>query len=190
MYRLYKIFLPTITMSRLAKQPIAAPAGVEVKLDGELITVKGPKGELSRSFNTKVIAITVDAGTVSFEKNEDNVFSRSLIGTYASHVRNMVTGVTTGFEKKLIIEGVGFRSEVKGTNLEMSLGFSHPVSMSIPEGLTVTAEKNVVTISGIDKEKTMQFAAQIRAKKKPEPYKGKGIRYEGEIIRRKQGKKS
>ena len=178
------------TMSRLAKQPIAIPAGVEVKLDGELLTIKGPKGELSRSFNTKVISLTVDADTLSVAKVEDNVFSRALVGTYASHVRNLITGVTTGFTRKLIIEGIGFRSEVKGTNLEMALGFSHPVIMEIPENLTVTAEKNVVTVSGIDKEKTMQFAAQIRAKKKPEPYKGKGIRYEGEIIRRKQGKKS
>lgn len=177
-------------MSRLAKQPIAAPSGVEVNLNGKLLTVKGPKGELSRSFDTNIIAITVEAGTVSFEKKEDTVFSRALIGTYASHVRNMILGVTAGFEKKLIIEGVGFRSEVKGGNLDMTLGFSHPVSIQIPEGLSATAEKNVVTITGIDKEKTMQFAAQIRAKKKPEPYKGKGIRYEGEIIRRKQGKKS
>ncbi len=177
-------------MSRLAKQPIAIPVGVEVTLKDGLLTIKGPKGELSRSFDIKIIAITVDAGTISFEKKEDTVFSRALIGTYASHVRNMIVGVTTGFEKKLIIEGVGFRSEVKGGNLDMTLGFSHPVSVPIPEGLSATAEKNVITITGIDKEKTMQFAAQIRAKKKPEPYKGKGIRYEGEIIRRKQGKKS
>ena len=126
----------------------------------------------------------------SFEKKEDTVFSRALIGTYASHIKNMVTGVTEGFEKKLIVEGVGFRSEVKGANLEMQLGFSHPVIMAIPEGITTTAEKNLITVTGIDKEKTMQFAAQIRAKKKPEPYKGKGIRYEGEIIRRKQGKRA
>jgi large subunit ribosomal protein L6 len=177
-------------MSRLAKQPIAIPSGVEVKLDGQTLTIKGPKGELSRNFNLDVIDIKVSASEISFEKKEDTVFSRSLIGTYASHVINMVTGVTEGFEKKLIVEGVGFRSEVKGTNLEMSLGFSHPVVMEIPEGLSVTAEKNLITVSGIDKEKTMQFAAQIRAKKKPEPYKGKGIRYEGEIIRRKQGKRA
>ena len=177
-------------MSRLAKQPIAIPAGVEIKQDGKMITVKGPKGELSRSFNTDVINITVDASSVAFEKKEDTVFSRALIGTYASHVINMITGVTDGFEKKLIVQGVGFRSEVKGKNLEMQLGFSHPVIMEIPEGINTTAEKNLITVSGFDKERTMQFAAQIRAKKKPEPYKGKGIRYEGEIIRRKQGKKA
>ena len=177
-------------MSRLAKQPIAIPQGVEVRLDGTTLMIKGPKGELSRSFNTDVIGITVDGGTVAFERKDDTIFSRALVGTYASHVSNMITGVTDGFEKKLVVEGVGFRSEVKGNNLEMSLGFSHPVVMVIPEGITATSEKNVITITGIDKEHTMQFAAQVRAKKKPEPYKGKGIRYEGEIIRRKQGKKS
>lgn len=177
-------------MSRLAKQPIAIPSGVEVTLDGATLTVKGPKGELSRSFNVDVISLTVDAGSVTLEKKEDTIFSRALVGTYAAHVMNMIAGVTEGFEKKLVVEGVGFRSEVKGSTLEMSLGFSHPVIMDIPQELSVTAEKNVITVSGIDKEKTMQFAAQIRAKRKPEPYKGKGIRYEGEIIRRKQGKKT
>jgi len=177
-------------MSRLAKQPIAIPKGVEIKQDGGFITIKGPKGELSRNFNLDVINVEVSAENVSFEKKEESVFSRALIGTYASHITNMITGVTEGFTKKLIVEGVGFRSEVKGSSLEMTLGFSHPVVMEIPEGLTATAEKNLITVSGIDKEKTMQFAAQIRAKKKPEPYKGKGIRYEGEIIRRKQGKRA
>ena len=177
-------------MSRLSKQPIAIPSGVEMTKNGDVITVKGPKGELSRSFKEDIVSLTIEAGTVSFAKEVDTVFSRALIGTYASHIMNMITGVTEGFEKKLVIEGVGFRSEVKGSNLEMLLGFSHPVVMPIPDGISVTAEKNVITVSGIDKERTMQFAAQIRAKKKPEPYKGKGIRYEGEIIRRKQGKKS
>ena len=177
-------------MSRLSKQPIAIPVGVEVTKNGEMLSVKGPKGELSRSFKEDIVSLTIEAGTVSFAKEVDTVFSRALIGTYASHIMNMIAGVTEGFEKKLIIEGVGFRSEVKGSNLEMLLGFSHPVVMPIPDGISVTAEKNVITVSGIDKERTMQFAAQIRAKKKPEPYKGKGIRYEGEIIRRKQGKKS
>lgn len=176
-------------MSRLAKQPIAIPQGVEVKKDGNTITIKGPKGELSRSFKTDVISIDV-TDMITLGLVEETVFSRALIGTYASHIKNMIHGVTQGFEKKLVVEGVGFRSEVKGTQLHMSLGFSHPVVMDIPQGLSVTAEKNVITVTGFDKEATNQFAAQIRAKKKPEPYKGKGIRYEGEIIRRKQGKKS
>ncbi|MDD3693780.1 MAG: 50S ribosomal protein L6 [Candidatus Pacebacteria bacterium] len=177
-------------MSRLSKQPIAIPQGVEVNKDGLILKVKGPKGELSRNFNDTSISIEIQEDSIKVDKAVDTVFSRALVGTYASHVINLLKGVTEGFEKKLIVEGVGFRSEVKGKNLEMLLGFSHPVIMEIPEGITVTAEKNVITVSGIDKERVMQFAAQIRAKKKPEPYKGKGIRYEGEIIRRKQGKKS
>lgn len=177
-------------MSRLSKQPIAIPSGVEASLEGTVLTLKGPKGELSRNFNQDVVSVEITDGALVVKKTQDTVFSQALVGTYASHVKNMLIGVTEGFEKKLIVEGVGYRSEVKGTKLEMSLGFSHPVIMDIPEGISATAEKNVITITGIDKEKTMQFAAQIRAQKKPEPYKGKGIRYEGEIIRRKQGKKS
>ena len=177
-------------MSRLAKQPIAIPAGVEATIDGGTITIKGSKGELSRVFKTDVISIVLENNALVLGLAEETVFSRALIGTYASHLMNMIQGVTEGFVKKLIVEGVGFRSEVKGKELHMSLGFSHPVVMEIPEQISATAEKNLITITGIDKERTNQFAAQIRAKKKPEPYKGKGIRYEGEIIRRKQGKKS
>ena len=177
-------------MSRLAKQPIAIPDGVEVKIDCTLIAVKGKKGELSREFKTDVISLKNESQSIVLALVEDTVFSRALIGTYASHLKNMIQGVTEGFEKKLIVEGVGFRSEVKGQELHMQLGFSHPVIMEIPENLNVTAEKNVITVTGIDKEAVSQFAAQIRAKKKPEPYKGKGIRYHDEIIRRKQGKKT
>lgn len=178
-------------MSRLAKQPIAIPTGVEVTVeaDGNII-IKGKKGELSRVFKLDVISIKVEDNALVLGLAEESVFSKALIGTYASHLKNMIHGVTEGFEMKLIVEGVGFRSEVKGKQLHMQLGFSHPVVMDIPEGITATAEKNLITVTGINKERTNQFAAQIRAKKKPEPYKGKGIRYEGEIIRRKQGKKS
>ena len=118
------------------------------------------------------------------------MFSRSLLGTYASHIKNMIVGVTTGYEKKLILEGVGFKSAVSGKSLDLALGFSHPVKVEIPEGLAVTADKNLITISGIDKEKVGQFSAYVRSLKKPEPYKGKGFRYDNEVIRRKQGKKS
>lgn len=177
-------------MSRLAKQPIAIPAGVEANIKDGLVTIKGSKGELSRAFKTDVISIEIEENAFVLGLAEESVFSKALIGTYASHLKNMIAGVTEGFTKKLIVEGVGFRSEVKGKELHMQLGFSHPVIMEIPEGLSTTAEKNVITVTGINKEQTNQFAAQIRAKKKPEPYKGKGIRYEGEIIRRKQGKKS
>jgi large subunit ribosomal protein L6 len=177
-------------MSRLSKQPIAIPVGVEVTINDTLVTIKGSKGELSRSFKTDVVSLELQDGVIVLDKVTDTVFSRALIGTYASHLLNMIHGVTKGFEKKLIVEGVGFRSEVKGKELHLSLGFSHPVIMEVPEGISATAEKNIITVSGTDKEQTMQFAAQIRAKKKPEPYKGKGVRYEDEIIRRKQGKKS
>jgi large subunit ribosomal protein L6 len=175
-------------MSRLAKQPIAIPEGVEIKIDGTLITVKGKKGELSREFKTNIISIENKDNALVLGLAEESVLSRALVGTYASHLKNMIQGVTEGFEKKLIVEGVGFRSEVKGKELHMQLGFSHPVVMEIPEDLNATAEKNLITITGIDKERTNQFAAQIRAKKKPEPYKGKGIRFKGEQIRRKAGK--
>lgn len=177
-------------MSRLAKQPIAIPDGVEGSINGNKVTIKGTKGELSREFKTNVISIEVKENAFVLGLAEESVFSKALIGTYASHLKNMIHGVTEGFEKKLIVEGVGFRSEVKGKELHMQLGFSHPVIMEIPSEINLTAEKNLITVSGVDKESTNQFAAQIRAKKKPEPYKGKGIRYEGEIIRRKQGKKA
>lgn len=176
-------------MSRLGKQTLALPAGVTLAQANNVITVKGPKGELTKTFLPHV-AITVEGTDVTFAPKKDDLFSRALWGTYASHVRNMVTGVTTGFTRKLILEGVGFKSEVKGVNLELALGFSHPVVVAIPAGLTVTAEKNNITISGIDKETVGQFAAKVRALKKPEPYKGKGFRYDTEVIRRKQGKKA
>lgn len=177
-------------MSRLAKQPIAIPAGVEASINNGTVVLKGSKGELSRAFKTEVISIEIENSAFVLALAEESVFSKALIGTYASHLMNMIEGVTNGFTKKLIVEGVGFRSEVKGSTLTMQLGFSHPVVMVVPEGISATAEKNLITVTGNDKERTNQFAAQIRAKKKPEPYKGKGIRYEGEIIRRKQGKKS
>lgn len=177
-------------MSRIAKQPIPIPAGTEVTLAAGVLTVKGPKGTLTREVKPDVI-ILVDGGYVTLKpKNDADIFSRALWGTYASHVKNMLAGVTTPYMKKLILEGVGFKSEVKGTDLVLALGFSHGVTVPIPTGLTVTAEKNNITITGIDKEMVGQFAAKVRAMKKPEPYKGKGFRYDGEVIRRKQGKKA
>jgi large subunit ribosomal protein L6 len=176
-------------MSRLGKQKFELPAGVTFSYVKEVVTVKGPKGELTKTFLPNV-KITQEDNALTFEPKKDDLFSRALWGTYASHVRNMVKGVTEGYTRKLILEGVGFKSEVKGTNLELALGFSHPVIVPVPEGLTVTAEKNNITITGIDKEVVGQFAAKVRALKKPEPYKGKGFRYDGEVIRRKQGKKA
>jgi large subunit ribosomal protein L6 len=154
-----------------------------------MVNVKGPKGELSRTFRPE-IAIEVKDNTIVLTPKGDTVFVRSLWGTVGSHLRNMMEGVTKGFERKLILEGVGFKSAVSGKSLDLALGFSHPVKVEIPEGLTVTADKNLITITGTDKELVGQFSAYVRSLKKPEPYKGKGFRYDDEVIRRKQGKKS
>lgn len=176
-------------MSRLGKKPIAIPSGATVTLSGVAVTVKGPLGSLSREFKP-TIAIQSEEGVLTLTPKDQSVTTRMLWGTYASHLTNMLTGVTAGYEKKLVIEGVGYKWEVKGKDLHLALGFSHPVVIAIPEGLTVTSEKNSLTIKGYDKEQVGEFAARIKALKKVEPYKGKGIRYEGQRVRRKQGKKS
>jgi large subunit ribosomal protein L6 len=177
-------------MSRVGKQHIEIPTGTTATLSGNVFSVKGPKGNLSREFNTALVEIVVAEKEITFNPKGEDKFARSLWGTTASHVKNMVEGVNNGYAKKLILEGVGFKSDVAGKNLNLALGFSHPVVVAIPEGLTVTAEKNNITVSGIDKELVGQFTAKVRSLKKPEPYKGKGFRYDGEVIRRKQGKKS
>lgn len=176
-------------MSRIGKKGIVLSPNVETKLDRGHLVVKGPKGTLERDFRDDV-SIIIDGSKVSFSISKENKQTKALWGTYASHVKNMVKGVTEGFEKKLILEGVGYKSQVNGNKLTLALGFSHPVDVSIPEGLTVKAEKNLITISGIDKELVGSWSAKVRALKKPEPYKGKGFRYHDEVIRRKQGKKS
>jgi large subunit ribosomal protein L6 len=176
-------------MSRIGKQEIEIPAGVKIVQNGGNISVTGPKGTISKIFRDDV-AITIGDKTVTLNIKRNDKFSKSLWGTYASHIKNMIKGVETPYQKKLILEGVGFKSEVKGKEFNFALGFSHPVIVPIPEGITATAEKNNITITGIDKELVGSFTAMIRALKKPEPYKGKGMRYEGEVIRRKQGKKT
>src|SRR3989344_3363121 len=184
-------------MSRIGKQEILIPAGVKVKNDGGIFTVTGPKGTLSRIFRDDIAIAVADKSVILNIKRNDK-FSQSLWGTYASHIKNMIIGVQTPYQKKLILEGVGFKSEVKpdstsqggGKEFHFALGFSHPVVVPIPDTITATAEKNNITISGIDKELVGNFTAAIRALKKPEPYKGKGMRYENEVIRRKQGKKT
>jgi len=176
-------------MSRLAKKPIVLPAKTTLSVADGHIRVVGPKGELSRPAH-RLIEVAVGPEGIVVSKKTNTLETRALIGTYASHVRNMVSGVNEGYTKKLLVEGVGYKWNVAGKTLNLALGFSHPVNVEIPEGLTVVAEKSTLTISGIDKEVVGQFAANIRALKKPEPYKGKGIRYEGEVIRRKQGKKA
>ena len=176
-------------MSRLAKRPIAIPAKTELSFKANELHVKGPKGTLTKAGH-RLISIELVPEGVQVSTKSDGIEARALVGTYASHVRNMLEGVTKGFTKKLLVEGVGYKWDVQGKSLNMALGFSHPVKMVIPEGLTVKADKSVLTIEGFDKELVGQFAANVRALKKPEPYKGKGIRYEGEVIRRKQGKKA
>jgi len=177
-------------MSRIGKQIVIVPAGTEVNLSGTTFSVKGPKGSLTRNFPGDV-TIHIEGNEINFTPNkEGDKKVNALWGTYASHVKNMVVGVNEGYTKKLILEGVGFKSEVAGNVLKLALGFSHPVNITIPEGLTVTADKNNITVFGIDKELVGYFTASVRANKKPEPYKGKGFRYSDEVIRRKQGKKA
>lgn len=176
-------------MSRIGKQEIQIPAGVKVTQSGGVITVVGPKGTLTKIFRDDV-TVTIGDAVVTLNIKRNDKFSKSLWGTYASHIKNMIQGVQTPYSKKLILEGVGFKSDVKGKEIHFALGFSHPVITPIPEGLTVTAEKNNITVTGIDKELVGSFAAAVRALKKAEPYKGKGMRYEGEVVRRKQGKKT
>lgn len=176
-------------MSRLAKKPTQIPAGVEATFSNSTLSIKGPKGTLSITVDPR-IAVEIKNNEAHFAVTSDEIETLALWGTYPAHLRNMIEGATKGYTKKLEVEGVGYKWEVKGTNIVMALGFSHPVTVAIPQGITVAVDKLTMTISGIDKDKVGQFAAQIRDYKKPEPYKGKGIHYVGEYIRRKQGKKT
>ncbi|MCF7835764.1 MAG: 50S ribosomal protein L6 [Candidatus Marinimicrobia bacterium] len=176
-------------MSRLGKKPIEIPEKVEVSVKDNVVTVKGPLGELELIYSD-LIDIKIDDKLIQIKPSKTKGGALALWGTYSSLVRNMIEGVTNGFTKKLIVEGIGFRSEVKGDKLVLNLGFSHPVEMDIPEGIEIKAEKNKLEVFGRDKVLVGQTAASIRALKKPEPYKGKGIRYENEVIRRKAGKKA
>lgn len=176
-------------MSRIGRMPINIPAGVEVKLEaGNLITVKGPKGTLQRKLVDEM-KITVDGTEIKVERPNDLKKYKSLHGLTRTLISNMVDGVTKGYEKVLEINGVGYRAAKSGKKLTLTLGYSHPVEMIDPEGIeTVLEGQNKITVKGIDKEKVGQFAAEIRTKRLPEPYKGKGIKYANEVIRRKEGK--
>jgi large subunit ribosomal protein L6 len=176
-------------MSRIGKRPIQIPAGVEVTVADGVIAVKGPKGTLERTLHP-LVTVAVEAGAVTVSHKGESQLSRALWGTFASHVQNMIRGVREEYKKKLILDGIGYRMAVTGSNLTLTVGFSHPVVMPVPEGLSATVEKNELTIAGIDKELVGQFSANVRAVKKPEPYKGKGFHYSGEVILRKQGKKA
>lgn len=176
-------------MSRIAKKPIQIPPKTEASFSGGVMTVKGPLGTLTKTFRP-YIGIAINDGAITLTLESNTLQARALWGTYASHIKNMIAGVNKPYEKKLIIEGIGFKADVKGTNLVLALGFSHPVTVPIPADIKVVSEKNTLTVSGIDCEKVGQFAAVVRALRKPEPYLGKGIRYVDEVIRRKQGKKA
>lgn len=176
-------------MSRLGKKGIEIPKGTEVNFDSGVVKVKGPKGQLELNIKPKV-SVSVSDNIVSLNADDSNKEAKTLWGTYSSIISNMIEGVNDGFQKKLIVEGVGFKVEVKGKEIEMQLGYSHPIIMDIPDGIDVSVNKNEITIDGVDKELVGQFAANIRSQKKPEPYKGKGIRYADEVIRRKEGKRA
>ena len=177
-------------MSRIGKIPVAVPAGVEVSIEGQDVRVKGPKGELTHTVAEPITIAKSDDGTLSIERPNDESRSKALHGLSRTLVNNMVIGVTEGYEKKLEIVGVGYRVISKGpTELEFALGFSHPVIVQAPEGITFAVEKpTAFSVIGIDKQAVGEVAANIRKIRKPEPYKGKGVRYAGEVVRRKAGK--
>ena len=175
-------------MSRIGRKPINIPAGVEVKVEGTCVTVKGPKGTLTQKFQP-AMNIAVEGAEIVVTRPNDAKENRSLHGLTRILISNMIVGVTEGFKKELDVNGVGYRVEVKGKDLSMKLGFSHDVVMTPPEGVTVECPSaNKIIISGPDKQKVGQFAAEVREKRPPEPYKGKGIKYVDEVIRRKEGK--
>ncbi|MBO4445369.1 MAG: 50S ribosomal protein L6 [Clostridia bacterium] len=174
-------------MSRIGKMPIAIPAGVEVKLDGTTVSVKGPKGELTRTVHPNM-KVEVNGAEVTVTRPNDNKENRSLHGLTRSLIANMVKGVTDGFTKELEVNGVGYRASVEGNKLVLNVGYSHPVEMPLPDGIKAEVNDKKITISGIDNQKVGQFAAEVREKRPPEPYKGKGIKYMDEHIRRKEGK--
>jgi large subunit ribosomal protein L6 len=179
-------------MSRIGKLPINVPSNVEVTISDSEIKVKGPKGELTQALHANV-NVTMEENTITVTPIDETKFSRSLHGLYRSLVNNMVVGVTEGYKKQLEIIGVGYRVAQKGTNLEFQLGFSHPVNFEVPSDVKVTLEQgktNIITLESHDKQLIGQVASDIRSLKKPEPYKGKGIRYVGEYVRRKAGKTS
>jgi len=175
-------------MSRIGKLPVQLLNGVEAKIEGSVVKIKGPKGELSQTI-PHGLKVKIKENKI-FVTRQNDIY-KNLHGTIRTLLNNMVEGVTKGFEKRLDIQGVGFKAQVKGKNLELNLGFSHPINVDTPQGITVEIDKekkNIIIVKGIDKQAVGEFAAKLRSLKKPEPYKGKGIRYEGEIIKQKAGK--
>ena len=175
-------------MSRIGRAPIAVPAGVEVKIDGHVITVKGPKGELTREIHPAITA-ELEAGQILVKRPNDEKLNRSLHGLTRSLIHNIAVGVTEGYNKQLEINSVGYRASKEGKKLVLNVGYSHPVNVEEVEGITIEVpSQNSIVISGIDKQLVGQFAADVRKKRPPEPYKGKGIKYKDEVVRRKEGK--
>ena len=176
-------------MSRIGKLPVAVPSGVEVTINGQHISVKGPKGTLTHTIVAPISLERAEDGTLQVKRPNDERQNRALHGLTRTLVNNLVVGVTAGYEKKMEIHGVGYRVQAKGSDLEFALGFSHPVKIEAPEGITFKVETPTrFSVSGIDKQKVGQISAVIRKLRRPDPYKGKGLRYEGEKIRRKVGK--
>jgi len=176
-------------MSRIAKAPITVPAGVEVKVNGQEVTVKGSKGELVRTLNDAVV-VSLEEGVITFTPAEGFKDGWAQAGTARANLNNMVVGVTEGFKKTLLLQGVGYRTQVKGQDVNLTLGFSHPVVYTLPKGISATAPSQTeIIIEGSDKQQVGQVAAEIRAFRPPEPYKGKGVRYADENVRRKEAKK-
>ncbi|NYT40426.1 50S ribosomal protein L6 [Sphingomonas sp. R-74633] len=176
-------------MSRIGKKPVPVPAGVTASIDGRVLSVKGPKGTLSLNLRDE-ISYTLEDGSISVQPANETKGARAFWGMQRTLVQNLITGVTEGFTKKLLITGVGYRAASQGKVLKLQLGYSHDVNIDVPEGIEIkTPDQTTVEISGIDKQKVGQIAAEIRRWRKPEPYKGKGIKYDGEFIFRKEGKK-
>jgi large subunit ribosomal protein L6 len=176
-------------MSRIGRLPIPVPGGVDVAIDGRTVSVKGPKGSLSHTVAAPITVARDDDGTLRVERPDDERTNRALHGLSRTLIANMITGVTEGYSKTLEIVGVGYRVQARGSNLEFALGFSHPVPVEAPEGITFTVESPTrLRVTGIDKQKVGEVAANIRKIRKPDPYKGKGVRYQGEVVKRKVGK--
>lgn len=178
-------------MSRLGKKPIMLPKGTEVTISGESFSVKGSGGTITRKIHPLIsVSLSPAKDSVILSPKKENPEAAVLWGTWASHIFNMIEGVNKPFEKRLVIEGIGYKADIKGTDMIFSVGLSHQVTVKIPAGIKVVSDKNGILVSGIDIEAVGDFAARIRAVKKPEPYKGKGIHYSMEVVRRKQGKKT
>lgn len=176
-------------MSRIGKKPILIPAGVEVKIDGQSVAIKGPKGELSREVRPE-IKVELKEGSIVVSPKIETKKTKAFWGLTRALISNMVQGVVKGYEKQLEIQGIGYRASAEGRDLALQVGFSHPVKIQAPQEINFGVEKNIIKISGADKEQVSQMAARIRKIKPPEPYKGKGIRYLGEVVRKKVGKKA